>query len=373
MNILLLSAYDAGSHRYWRRGLINAFAEYRWTELVLPARHFSWRIRGNPLSWLSEAASVLSQPYDLLVATSMVDLATLKGLCPVLAQVPALCYFHENQFEYPKSAQQHASVEPQMVNLYSALAADRVLFNSDFNRRTFLQGADRLLSRLPDHRPGSVGPLLEGKTAVLPVPLDEAGLGVKGRPSKRFTLTWNHRWEYDKAPERLLAALEGALARGVDFDLHLLGEGFRKVPPVMQALRERLGRRVLSWGYLESREAYYRCLAGSHLVLSTSLHEFQGLAMLEGAALGACPLVPDRLSYPELFPEHCRYPSHRDDPVAEAEAMAEAIAHFYSRYEAGKSLPRVDIQPWLWSRLKPRYAEEIRRAIAREGYPGARR
>ncbi len=51
MKILLLSAYDAMSHGYWRKGLMNAFPENDWTVLTLPPRYISWRLRGNSLSW----------------------------------------------------------------------------------------------------------------------------------------------------------------------------------------------------------------------------------------------------------------------------------------------------------------------------------
>src|SRR5690606_31607509 len=51
MRILLLSAYDADSHRRWREGLVRELPQHAWTVLALPPRHFSWRIRGNALSW----------------------------------------------------------------------------------------------------------------------------------------------------------------------------------------------------------------------------------------------------------------------------------------------------------------------------------
>ena len=43
MRILLLSAYDAESHRYWREGLVSRFPEHHWQVLRLPPRYFNWR------------------------------------------------------------------------------------------------------------------------------------------------------------------------------------------------------------------------------------------------------------------------------------------------------------------------------------------
>ena len=96
MRILLLSAYDAQSHKYWREALVDEFPEHHWTQLVLPGRYFSWRIRGNSMQWALGAKATLDQPYDLVLATSMVDLASLKGFVANLANIPSILYFHEN-------------------------------------------------------------------------------------------------------------------------------------------------------------------------------------------------------------------------------------------------------------------------------------
>ena len=80
MRALLLSGYAAGSHRYWRNGLERMFPDWQWQVEELPARHFAWRVRGNPLHW-SQGDDALEDPAaDMLLATSMVDLATLRGL-----------------------------------------------------------------------------------------------------------------------------------------------------------------------------------------------------------------------------------------------------------------------------------------------------
>src|SRR5690554_3858847 len=111
--ILLLSGYDAASHRRWREQLVTLLPGYHWQTLALPPRFFQWRIRGNPVSWLDEPC--LQESWDLVIATSMVDLATLRGLHPSLANTPCLLYMHENQFAFPVSDQQRGRVEPQMV------------------------------------------------------------------------------------------------------------------------------------------------------------------------------------------------------------------------------------------------------------------
>jgi glycosyltransferase involved in cell wall biosynthesis len=161
---------------------------------------------------------------DALVVTSMVDLATIRGLHPALADVPALVYFHENQFAYPRSDRQTTSIDAQMVQLYGALAADRVAFNSEYNRRTFLDGIEALMAKMPDLVPSGLAKRIADRSTVLPVPVDpihpSTSWNVNRDPER---IVWNHRWEYDKNPERFVDAMIALVERGVDFRLALLG------------------------------------------------------------------------------------------------------------------------------------------------------
>lgn len=374
MKILLLSAYDAESHAYWRKGLYQAFPEHDWTTLTLPARHFSWRIRGNSLTWSQreDSANVLAQPYDLCIATSMVDLATLRGLVPNLSRVPTLLYFHENQFAYPlsenpsgsknsdpktetksrtelKAGQRnagHKNVEPQMVQIYSALAADSLCFNSDFNRQTFLTGVSDLLKKLPDGIPNNIPTRLRGKSHVVPVGLlselqnTDTHKQIIEKPStetpeqqkqseltpltnsKSTTFVWNHRWEYDKGPDRLLAFIN-AMPSDQPLTFHILGQSFRKKPKEFEEIKKRLSERnwLGQWGYIESKEEYQHVLTDSQYVLSTAIHDFQGLSILEAVASGCIPLLPNRLVYPEVFTSDYLYDSSVDIEH-EAQTMA---------------------------------------------------
>lgn len=321
MKILLLSAYDAESHRLWRERLRAGLPDCQFTMLVLPPRYFSWRIRGNALSWAYAERQVLSAGYDLLLATSMVDLATLRGLVPELTRIPTVVYFHENQFAYPQTAAQNASVEPQMVSLFSALAADRVVFNTEYNRSSFLDGLNALLRRLPDQVPEGLVDRLAANSRVIPVPVDgPAAPSVRSlapSSSDRFALVWNHRWEYDKGPEKLLAAI-AALPPDLPLTCHIVGQQFRREPAAFAELHQLLVTRgwLGNWGYLASIEGYHRLLANSHAVLSTALHDFQGLAVLEAVAFGCLPVVPDRLAYRELFAPQWRYASDYEPGVA---------------------------------------------------------
>jgi glycosyltransferase involved in cell wall biosynthesis len=350
MKILLLSPYDAPSHAYWREALCQHFARFEWTCLTLPARYFSWRIRGNSLTWGLEQRPLLERHYDLLLATSMTDLATLRGLVPALAQVPTVLYFHENQFAYPKSGDQHPSVEPQMVSLFAAICADRLAFNSQYNRTTFLQGVAQLLRRLPDAVPAGVLEQLTAKSQVLPVPI-AAAVAIPGVRSSAppIELVWNHRWEYDKGPEVLLQCLERLPLR-LPLRVHVAGQQFRRQPPDFENIRRLLAERgwLGHWGYIEDRREYAQLLASSHLVLSTAHHDFQGLAVLEAVSAGCVPLVPDRLAYPEWFAESYRY-SCPDDLTAKLNRQIEALL-------AGVAPVVPDLSRLSWRNLECEYS-----------------
>ncbi|AFU97495.1 tRNA-queuosine alpha-mannosyltransferase domain-containing protein [Simiduia agarivorans] len=345
MRCLLLSAYDAPSHRYWREGLIAAFPEWQWTCLTEPPRFFNWRIRGNALS-LAEKINGLGQSFDCIIATSMTDLAGIKAFCPQLASVPTLLYFHENQFCYPANEVQRNRLEPAMMTLFSAHAADKLVFNSRYNRNTFMAGARALLGKLPDAVPAGLVESLINKTSVLPVPLrDEAfRLAAKRNDSKpgRRTFIWNHRWEHDKGPEGLLAAVRLLLAQTQNFTLHVVGQQFRQRPACFDALKTlletsgTLGR----WGFIESRAEYNQLLVESDAVISTALHDFQGLAVLEAVAAGCYPLVPDRLVYPEWFPV-CYAAA---TPIQEVEALVQAMSAIIDR--GPEAAPPVNFLRW---------------------------
>ncbi len=361
MRILLLSAYDAHSHRRWREGLVTAFPEWRWTVLTLPPRNFSWRVRGNSLGWAFAERDTLQQPYDVLIATSMTDLSALKGMVPALASVPSLVYCHENQFVYP-DRRECVRIEPMITSLYAMVSADCVLFNSAYNRDSCLAGAQALLQKMPDAVPAGVIESIAEKSRVLPVPIEDhwyVQASPDRDPAQPLTIVWNHRWEYDKGPERMLAALLELQQAGIDFTAHVVGQQFRKQPGIFAEMYPRLEPHIGEWGMVESAQDYKALLQGAHVVLSTALHEFQGLAVLEAVASGCVPLVPDRLSYPELIPAACRYPSSPQDAAVESSAIAAHLEVLGRQYAQGELPVAPDVSELSWQQLAVDYRKVI--------------
>ncbi|MFW5965882.1 MAG: tRNA-queuosine alpha-mannosyltransferase domain-containing protein [Persicimonas sp.] len=360
MRVLVLSAYDAASHRRWHRHLRERLADFDWRVLTLPPRHFRWRIRGNSLWWAVREREVLCEPWDVVVATSMVDLSALRGFVPSICEADNLLYFHENQFAYPKSSRQHQNQSPAVVNLYAAACADRIAFNSTYNLCSFLDGARAFLDLMPDHAPASVVERIEAHSRVIPVPLSDE-LFVDDRradeDARPLSIVWNHRWEYDKAPERFFRALFELSDRECAFRLHVLGQRFRSHPEIFDRARQRLADHIDTFGYVEDRDEYLAILADSDLVVSTSLHEFQGLAMLEAIALGCRPLAPDRLAYPDYVPERWRFSSFPEDAEREVAVLADRLAKLCDDPATVRNELAVDVNSYAWSSLEEEYRE----------------
>ncbi|MFT6286328.1 MAG: glycosyltransferase involved in cell wall biosynthesis [Alcanivorax sp.] len=343
--------------------LEHMLPSWEWQVLTLPARHFSWRIRGNPLYWSVVERATLEKDYDLLIATSMVDLATLRGLIPSLAALPTVYYFHENQFAYPVQEGGHSLLEAQMVSLYGAMAADSVVFNSRYNQESFFDGLGALLSRLPDYVPTEALSALLAKSTILPVPIKpdrpqteySAGYSAPSEPERRpLRLLWIGRFEYDKGAEGLLYTLRALRDRGTRFELALIGQQFRHSPLDFDTIEDEFSSELVQFGFVEGYENYQQWLSAADIVLSTAIHEFQGLAILEAVALGCVPVVPDRLAYAELYPDLFRYHSCPQEPAREIQAAVSLIEELAALILVGEVTPP-DVSVYAVEALQPRY------------------
>ena len=58
-----------------------------------------------------------------------------------------------------------------------------------------------------------------------------------------------------------------------------------------------------------TKDEYHDLLERSKMVFSANIQETLGISCYEGALAGAIPMVPDRLSYKEMYSEEFKYPS----------------------------------------------------------------
>jgi len=303
LNVLFIEPYYGGSHAAFADGL-RAHSRHRVELLTMPARKWKWRMRGAALT---AAQQIPEGGVDVILSTDDLDLAALTGLCARrLEGVPRVAYFHENQLTYPLSAEDERDYQFGFTNITTCLAADRVVFNSQYHLASFLGAADALLRKMPDCVPDGVTERIRGRAVVVPVGVDIEGIErARADAAPRagpLRILWNHRWEFDKAPEAFFDVVRRLDEEGREFELVVLGQSFRACPEVFERARRELAHRLREFGYAESREQYLRLLAESDVVVSTAIHEFFGIAAVEAVCAGCAPLLPDRLSYPELLP-----------------------------------------------------------------------
>ena len=312
---------------------------------------------GNSFNFAANHESTLIQNFNQVVATSMTDLCGLFGLFPHLAQIPNSLYFHENQMAYPASKDQPDVLHYQLNSIKSAMTAKQLIFNSIYNKNSFLTGVKKIEQLVPDGFPKQLYKLLESKSHVIPVPLSEDCFNHKLKSNKQprpLTITWNHRWEYDKGPETLLQVIALCQKELPDIRFNVIGQQFRQSPDVFKAIQTKYGQLIKHWGYIERRTDYLNVLSRSDIILSTALHEFQGLAVMEAVAQGCVPLLPDRLAYPNFYAKDYLYQGTLNNPKKEAIRIVEQLKRWQ------KNLPQApDMSCFSWAQMKHQYQDII--------------
>ena len=81
-------------------------------------------------------------------------------------------------------------------------------------------------------------------------------------------------------------------------------------------------------------------------MLSTALHDFQGLSILEAVQAGCVPIVPNRLAYQEIFDAQYKYPSRLDKPVEEAVGLMDKLQEFLAKPIDQLHVPSVAELEW---------------------------
>lgn len=363
LNVFVVEGYYGGSHQSWVDGIVTHSA-HRITALTHAPAHWRWRLQGGAVTLaeaIVKAAGEVGEP-DVLVVSATVDVAALVGLLRRrIPPVPIVTWFHENQLTFPPTRHQRADPWPAWINWRSTLAADRVVFNSEYHRRSFLDALPRLLGRAPDHLHDDVYLDVVSRSEVLAVGVDTARL-IKAERTERDTplIVWNHRWDADKDPESFVRSLIRLAEDDVPFEVALLGEDRHFVGDARAEALRRLGDRVIAAGWQE-RDEYEALLLESNLVVSTAEHEFFGVSVVEAIAAGAVPVVPDRLSYPEVLGDTgAEYVYREVRPTARLRYLLSDRQEWASAPSAlRESMHRFD-----WSVVAPAYDDLFERVAA---------
>ncbi|MFL3657355.1 MAG: DUF3524 domain-containing protein [Opitutales bacterium] len=308
MRICLIEPFYTGSHKRWADELASR-SRHEIDILSLPGRHWKWRMHGAAITLAREFSSK-NQRYDLILASDMLDLTVFLSLLRrEISQTPVALYFHENQLLYPWSprdadTKKGRDLHYAFINYTSALAADKLFFNSDYHRTAFLAAIPEFLTRYPDFENKETVPQLEAKSQTLWLGMDLKAFDThhcpnRGTQSERPLIVWNHRWEYDKNPIGFFRILYQLMERGIDFDLALLGESFEEAPPYFVEARERLGSRIVHYGIAEQFSDYATWLWKADIALVTSNQDFFGGSVVEAIYCGCHSILPNRLAYPD--------------------------------------------------------------------------
>ena len=302
--ILSLQPFFGGSHRQFDEGW-RRHSRHQWTAVTLPDRHWKWRMRHSPIEFAKQIAELkqAGQRWDAVVCTDMLDLATLKALYPDLP--PVVLYFHENQFEYPNRHSKRSDLHFPFTNLTSALCADEVWFNSEFNLTSMLDGISSTLKLLPDYPPIDSVDAIREKSLVQSPGIDVSENADSARASTTagsdpMKIVWAARWEHDKGPEWLLEVLNVLKAQPVEFSISIVGQQYSKQPEAFGQIQHLHSDQIEHWGFV-SRAVYDQILIEADVFLSTANHEFFGLSFVEAVARGCCPVVPNGMAYPGLM------------------------------------------------------------------------
>jgi glycosyltransferase involved in cell wall biosynthesis len=381
LRVWAVEPYYGGSHRAFLDGF-RAHSGHEIELHTLPGRHWRWRMHGGALrlaelSWSSE-----TRP-QVVFASSMLDAPQYLALARrQVSRAPLVLYFHENQLTYPLPQGVERDLGYAFKEVASAGAAERVFFNSAFHRAEFLQALADLLPLLPDEQPTRLIEDLERKSRVLPLgcdlrrfdPYRERGASDRARgrwgdPSRGPLVLWNQRWEYDKAPGDLFRGLYELEREEVPYRLAVAGPNQGLPTAEFVEARDRLAHRLVHWGKIDDFGEYARLLWAADVVVSTARHEFFGLAVTEAIYCGCRPVLPRRLSYPELVP----FEAQADTLYDEGDLIGALRRALTGATPWSLDWQRTWVARFDWGSLAQRYDAEVwavwqRGTSRREGY-----
>lgn len=304
LKILLLEPFHSGSHQAWAEGL-KKHSRHDVSLISHPGSFWRWRVRGSALTMAEKTQETVLQKGkpDVVLASGMIDLSAWLGFTKrFIGDPPVVLYQHENQLTYPVPSGQSPDDSMKFVNWKNMVIADQVWFNSNFHKVSLLEALPEFLKNVPDMSHSHRLEEVIDKIHIVPVGVELSEIASSDSVQNPPLVLWNHRWEYDKNPEAFIASLKKLDEEGIRFNFAVTGENSPKDPEKIKSQFGKLSKFILSSGYLP-RSEYISLLAKTDVVVSSSMHEFFGISIVEALTAGAIPVLPKRLSYPEIVPE----------------------------------------------------------------------
>ena len=308
LKILLIEPYYTGSHKKWANDY-RRLSNHNVKILSLKGQFWKWRMHGGAVT-LADKFNKINWIPNLIIATDMLDFTTFLSLTRKKTyNIPAIIYFHENQISYPWSpndidVKKNRDSHYGFINYSSALSSDHILFNSNYHMNTFMNELNPFLKNFPDHNELDSINIIKRKSKTLHLGLDLKRFDLKKiKKKEKPSILWNHRWEYDKNPELFFSILEKVKNEGYKFNLIVIGENFSQSPEIFDRAKKNFKDELIHWGYAKTFELYAELLWRADILPVTSNQEFFGISVMEAIYCGNWPILPNRLTYPELLPE----------------------------------------------------------------------
>ncbi len=304
LKVLLLEPFHSGSHQAWAEGLIN-HTRHEISLISHPGSFWRWRVRGSALTMAEKTQEVVNEKGkpDVVLASGMIDLAAWLGFTKrFIGDPPVVLYQHENQLTYPVPSGKSPDNSMKFVNWKNMAIADQIWFNSNFHRESVKEALPEFLKNVPDMSHLHLLEQVTEKMQVVPVGVELSEIAFSDTVQNPPLVLWNHRWEYDKDPEAFIASLRKLHEEGIRFNFAVTGENSPQDSDAIKSQFGKLSEFIFSSGHLP-RSEYISLLSKADVVVSSSIHEFFGISIVEALSAGAIPVLPKRLSYPEIVPE----------------------------------------------------------------------
>ena len=304
MKIIIIEPFYTGSHKSWIEGYKKS-SNHNIRVISLPGRFWKWRMHGGAITLAKKYQNCKFNP-DLILASDMLNLPVFKSL--IKATCPIGLYFHENQFTYPWSPN---DTDPELqrdkhygfINYSSALSADHNYFNSQFHFDSFIYGLEKFLRQFPDYREIQNIEKIISKSSIMYLGMDLQKFDpfLTNNNNKPKIILWNHRWEYDKNPDQFFEVMQNLSKNNIDFQLAVLGKEFKDENLCFTNAKKNLKKHIIHFGYTPSFADYANWLCKADILPITSNQDFFGASIMEAVYCRTIPLLPNRLTYPELF------------------------------------------------------------------------
>jgi len=146
--------------------------------------------------------------------------------------------------------------------------------------------------------------------------------------------------------------------KNIPFKLALLGEKPGKISGNFKKAKKDFSDEIMAFGYVESKNEYIALLKKGAIVVSTSIQENFGISIVEAVRMGCIPLLPNRLSYPEVMPKNYLNEILYSDKK-ELAVKLENILLNYSDYSDLRKELSLSMEKYSWQAMSKQYDMEF--------------